>query len=410
MPLLERFSAARVVLEGVPYCFLGDRLPFYEYLVRNGDAAARFKPPACAACRLDGNCAGYPVQYRAYALARGPRAFIPDRPLEVMLEAEARCQFSCHYCFNQNTFASGAPARRGMVPGLSAAAVRDIADQLAAWGVPRLRFTGGEPLLRGDLPELMDHARSKELAVWVNTNGYGLGDPARARALCSRADNVLVSLRGWDAVSDEAESGCPGSFETSVTAARALRAAGVKTLRVGICATSAVVNNLDRVFRVVDSLQADRVEFYRPVQVKGKAPEASDLRLLVNKLLDRRLAGGSAAHIANPLPFCFYEEDKVNAVALGSVLAEGNNRFVVDPRGFCKPGYYMDVDLGDSRDLRAAWDSPFSRSVRSGELLPQACGGCFYAGKCRGGSRHAAWLNSGDFKAPDPLSRAGRML
>ena len=91
---------------------------------------------------------------------------------------------------------------------------------------------------------------------------------------------------------------------------------------------------------------------------------------------------------------------------LNLVLGEGNARFAVDPRGFCKPAYYMDENLGDCRDLRAAWASPLLRSVRALEFLPESCSGCFYAGKCRGGSRHAARLACGDWRAPDPLSRA----
>lgn len=405
--LLSAFGGVRLSLAGFPYCFLGENLIRSEYLVRNRETPGAFKAASCSRCAFAGRCAGFPSDYRDFIADRGAELAVPDRPIEVMVEVEARCQFGCRYCFNQNTFAPGS-ARPGKhaSSGLSQAAVKGIVDQLAAWGVPRMRFTGGEPLLRTDLAELMDYAVERGVAVWINTNGYQLRDRGLAKAVCRRADNVLVSLRGWDAESDAAESRHPGSFEASCAGARALRAAGLKTLRVGVCATRSVIRNLDRVCETVKALGADRLEFYRPVAVDGKAPEAdaADLKILVDKLTDYRRAGELNAYIANPLPFCFYDADKVSEVSLGAVLGEGNSRFAVDPRGFCKPGYYMNVNMGSCGDLRAAWASPFSRAIRGQELLPERCAGCFYAGKCRGGSRHAAWQAFGDHRAPDPLA------
>ncbi len=409
--LLAAAAEARIRLTGVPFCLLGENLLRNEYLLENSDDSGRFKAPFCAGCSYAGRCAGFPEDYRAEILA-GPCRAIPDKPIEVMVEAEARCSYSCSYCFNRNTFAPGRGAGVAALPQLSAAAIKDIIRQLAAWDVPRMRFTGGEPLLRDDLPELLSAARESGVRAWINTNGHGLGDAERAGELCAFTDNVLVSLRGWDAASDASESGVKDSFEQSCGAARALRAAGLRTLRLGICATGRLIRNLDTLGEVLKGLSPDRVEFYRPVPSAGGKEEASrgELRALTDKLLAWRSAGELNAYIANPLPFCFYDEDKVSRVALGAVLGEGNARFAVDPRGFCKPAYYMDVNLGDCGDLQAAWATPFSRSVRALEFLPESCAGCFYAGKCRGGSRHAARLASGDWRAPDPLSRAAAEL
>lgn len=410
-PALASFSRLRLRLCGFPYCFLGGNIVRREYLVSNREKRGVFKATFCRGCRFDRVCAGFPEAYRGYVAGRGGSLAIPDRPVEVMIEVEARCQFSCHYCFNQNTFAAGnTPSDRNGVAGLPGAAVRQIVDQLAAWGVPRLRFTGGEPLMREDLPGLIDYALGKGVAVWINTNGYRLSGRGQAKQLCGRVENILISLRGWDAESDSRESHAAGSFEASCAAARALRAGGLKTLRIGVCATRNIIRNIDRVCEVVKGLGADRLEFYRPVVIRGKEQEldASDLKVLVDKLEAYQLAGDVNAYIANPLPFCFYDADKVSRVSLGAVLGEGNSRFAVDPRGFCKPGYYMDVNMGDCRDLRAAWDGPFSRAIRGQEFLPERCAGCFYAGKCRGGSRHAAWRAYGDYHAPDPLATFNR--
>jgi len=411
--VLASFAGMRLRLCGFPYCLLRENILRYEYLVANRETPGTFKPPFCSGCRFDRRCAGFPPAYKDSLLICGGKLAIPDRPVEILIEAETRCQFNCHFCFNQNTFApDNTPAARNLMPALSGDAVKNIIDQISQWGVPKARFTGGEPLLRRDLLPLMDYAVDKGVGVWINTNGYQLRDQRLVRSVCARAENILISLRGWDSDSDYGESHIRGSFELSCEAARALRASGLKTLRIGICATKSIIRNLDRLYEVVKGLAADRLEFYRPVVLHGKEHEldAADLKILVDKLLDYQQAGDVNAYIANPLPFCFYEADKVNRVSLGAILGEGNNRFAVDPRGFCKPIYYMDVNMGDCRDLRAAWDSPFSRAIRNQELLPERCADCFYIGKCRGGSRHAARQAFGDYRAPDPLATFNTVL
>ena len=406
--VLGSFGETRLRLRNFPYCLLRENFFRYEYAVSNRSESGTVKPPLCSACKFTSGCAGLPTAYAALP-QDGPAgiAAIPDRPLEIMIEVEPRCQMSCRLCFNQGTFAPDrSSAAQARLPTLTAGAIRGILDQMSGWGVPQVRFTGGEPLLRPDLAELMDYARERDIRVWVNTNGYSLQARPQAQALCARTDNVLLSLRGWDEQSDSGQSQVRDSFESTCAAARTLRACGLKTLRIGTYLTNTLIENIDKMRDVVAGLQAQRWELYRPVAFSGRAPEvdAEHLRALVDRLLDYRRTGAVNAFIANPLPFCFYDAERVSRVSLGAIMGEGNNRFVVDPRGFCKPIYYMDVDLGDSRDLRAAWDSPFSRAVRNLELLPSGCAGCFYMGKCRGGSRHAARQAFGDYRAPDPLA------
>jgi MoaA/NifB/PqqE/SkfB family radical SAM enzyme len=406
--ILASFAGTRLRLNGFPYCFLGKDLLRHEYMVANGGRRpGAFKASFCSVCVFNPRCTGFPAAYSGCAEIRSGNMAIPDRPVEVLIEVETGCQFDCHFCFNQNTFApENTPAARRRVPSLGTGTIKNIFDQMAEWGVRRARFTGGEPLLRGDLLPLMDYACEKGISVWLNTNGYRLCDPKLAGSVSARADNILLSLRGWDPESDCAESHVRDSFQAACAAARALRASGLKTLRIGTCATKSVIENLDLLYEVVKSLAANRWEFYRPVAIRGREPEidAGDLKVLVDRLLDYQRAGDVDAYIANPLPFCFYDAEKVNMVSLGAILGEGNNRFIVDPSGACRPGYYMDVVTGESRDLRAAWDGPFSRAIRNLELLPSGCAGCFYAGKCRGGSRHAAKQAFGDYRAPDPLA------
>ena len=95
----------------------------------------------------------------------------------VLLEVTARCDLRCRFCFARG----GGPAEDPPAEELKAA-IRDIAEKCAG---PLLQFSGGEPTLRDDLPELVRCAKEAGCGyTQVNTNGLRLArDPAYARAL-----------------------------------------------------------------------------------------------------------------------------------------------------------------------------------------------------------------------------------
>ena len=77
---------------------------------------------------------------------------------------------------------------------------------------------------------------------------------------------------------------------------------------------------------------------------------------------------------------------------------------VVDPRGFVKPHYFNNKNLGDLKDIMSAWDHEYMKKIRNLEFLPFGCRECSYKFKCRGGSRYEANLKYGSYRAPDPLA------
>ena len=88
-----------------------------------------------------------------------PRKQWPAVPNEVVIEVTSSCNLACSMCFHKNSFARDG---RRSARELPAAHIKEIIDSAASAGVPRIRFTGGEPLLRGDLLELIAHARARD--------------------------------------------------------------------------------------------------------------------------------------------------------------------------------------------------------------------------------------------------------
>jgi MoaA/NifB/PqqE/SkfB family radical SAM enzyme len=102
-----------------------------------------------------------------------------------------RCNNNCAHCYN---------ARPRQQPELSTGSGKHILDRLWEIGIPHIVFTGGEPTLRPDLPELIAMPKSNGQITGINTNGRRLKDPA----LCSagrrragpRADHARIARPG----------------------------------------------------------------------------------------------------------------------------------------------------------------------------------------------------------------------
>src|SRR4030042_4273367 len=102
------------------------------------------------------------VRGTAYILRRlGGRAL----PLAVVLATTYRCQCHCSHCY-------AAANERENVDGMSTAETRVLIDELRAVGAIHLNITGGEPLLREDILDLVAHAHASGLIPPIPTNGY----------------------------------------------------------------------------------------------------------------------------------------------------------------------------------------------------------------------------------------------
>jgi len=92
---------------------------------------------------------------------------------------------------------------------------------------------------------------------------------------------------------------------------------------------------------------------------------------------------------------------KVKSIALGAKYDDGHARIIISPEGYAKPSYFIDENLGT--DILESWNNPLMKDIRALKLVPDQCKECSFLKLCKGGSRFAAKLHSGDFKARDPL-------
>jgi MoaA/NifB/PqqE/SkfB family radical SAM enzyme len=213
-----------------------------------------------------------------------------NRPLIVGWAITDQCNRKCDYCALWQR-----PNR-----DLATDAVFGIVDALAAAGALRISFTGGEPLLRKDMGEIIRHVREKGIATRLNTNGSLVKEKI---STLNGLDMLTLSLEGPEALHDAIRG--PGSFREVREAMRAARDQGVRT---GL-ATTLTATNLGAVDFILDTAREAgcRVMFQpaTPLRLGGRTknnltPPVVPYREVITGLIARKRAGDPA--IANSLP------------------------------------------------------------------------------------------------------------
>ena len=114
----------------------------------------------------------------------------PSAPYRMDLALTYRCNNDCAHCYN---------ARARDFGELDTQAWFDILDRLWDQAIPHVVFTGGEPTLREDLPDLIAHAESNGQITGLNTNGRRLSDRRYAETLVQAGlDHVQITLESHD--------------------------------------------------------------------------------------------------------------------------------------------------------------------------------------------------------------------
>jgi SynChlorMet cassette radical SAM/SPASM protein ScmE len=145
---------------------------------------------------------------------------VPVSPRNVHMLVTSKCNLACRHCSIYGD---------GPIEGdLTLDQWRDIIRRLAEWKVFKLTISGGEPLVREDMPEIIAAILSHPLRFSLNTNAMLVTDEI-ARTLAGaapRLESVMVSLDGAEPETHDAQR-APGAFDAMAEGVDRLRRAGV---------------------------------------------------------------------------------------------------------------------------------------------------------------------------------------
>lgn len=392
--LLDQEEFFGVWLKRIPFCVLSPNA--HDHILKLKKEKGE-KIKECQRCKFFQDCCGFP---RGYLEKYGIKEIkpIPDILDEVMIELEPHCNFQCQFCFNKLSFAEkGRDMKR-----LSFDYVKRITDSIKKVGIKTVRFTGGEPLLYPGIIKLMQYAKKKKLEVRLNTNG-SLVNLKMAKELSGVVDNILIPIESWSNLKEEKITGHKNALKKKVEAVKFLKNAGISVVRIGTVATKDNIKNFSKIYSLIRKLSVDEWELYRPVLADSKLTRY-DMENLMAKIKRARKKSVFPISLANAVPFCAVKNpNEINSISSGALYDEGHRRLVIDARGFVKPHYFMNKNIGDPLDILSAWNHAFMKKMRSLKFLPKVCKKCNFKNKCRGGSRHSAYLTSGRYNNSDPL-------
>ena len=335
-------------------------------------------------------------------------------PRIVAWEITRSCNLACAHC--------RAAAQCEPYPGeLSLAECKRVVDDIASITDPILILTGGEPLMRPDIWDIIDYAREKGLHPVIGTNGTLVDDECARRIAEHGIPRVSVSLDFPTAEGQDAFRGKDGAFDETLEGMRNLRAHGVG---VQVNTTITKMNN-HLVQDMHDLALAEGAEAFHPFLLvpTGRGEDLVDVELTPEEY-EEVLTWAYHCQKASPLHFkptdapqyyriirqlCAREGRAVTPETYGMEAMTrgclGGITFAfISHVGDVQPCGYFDMQLGNVLEtpFSEIWtNSPVFTDLRDYSRLKGKCGACEYKRVC-GGCRARALAATGDYLAEEP--------
>lgn len=295
-------------------------------------------------------------------------------PREVHLEVTLHCNLKCFHCYLECNNNELKPDE------LSTAEVAEVLDQLFEMGVYYVTFSGGEPLYRPDIFEIMSHAKERGLFFGLMTNGTLITDSVADRIKSLGTVGVDVSLYGATPATHERVTGVPGSFNKAVLAMKLLRE---RKVRVGVKTVMMKCNVKEH--KGIESIARELGASFRPDPIvfpKVSQPDsATNLRMDDEQL--RKLISERDWIPANT-------EQTVTDLRAHLICGAGRTRCAISPQGEVFPCAVWRIPLGNLRQqtFQDIWHGDAAKGIRAIEISDmQVCASCelvSYCARCPG--------------------------
>ncbi|MDD5260753.1 MAG: pyrroloquinoline quinone biosynthesis protein PqqE [Methylacidiphilales bacterium] len=324
-----------------------------------------------------------------------------ERPYALLAELTYRCPLHCPYCSNPAQYPDGQE--------LSTGEWKRVFAEAGALGVLQLGLSGGEPLGRKDLAELIRAARNFGIYTNLITSAIGL-TAARARELQDAGlDSVQISFQADEPALANAIAGSK-AHDSKLNAVQSIREAGLP-LSLNVVLHRANIGRLAEIIRFAESLGAVRLELAN-VQYYGWGKLNQPQLLPAHRQVQEAIEVGRAAkaRLAGKMDIFYvlpdYYEDRPKPCMQGW----GRRYLTVNPMGQVLPCPNASSIAGLSFDnvreqsLAAIWNESASfNRFRGTEWMPLPCRECPQREIDYGGCRCQAALLVGDPAATDPV-------
>jgi PqqA peptide cyclase len=331
-----------------------------------------------------------------------PKGANIDPPLALLAELTHRCPLRCPYCSNPLEL-----ARAGAE--LDTETWRRVLEEAAALGVLQVHFSGGEPLVRRDLVELVGHAAKAGLYVNLITSGIRLDAERLARLVAAGLEHVQLSLQDSDPATGDRIAGLAGVQQAKREVAALVGSTGLP-LTVNAVVHRQNLEHLEDLIDLAVTLGADRLEVAH-VQYYGWALTNRAALLPSRQQLDKATATVEAARarLAGRLVIDYVVPDYY-AHRPKSCMGGWGRRFLnVTPAGKVLPCHAAETlsglhfpNVAESSLAEIWYHSPAFACFRGTAWMAEPCRSCERREIDWGGCRCQAFALTGDAARTDP--------
>jgi radical SAM protein with 4Fe4S-binding SPASM domain len=309
------------------------------------------------------------------------KSTLPQAPYRMDLAITYHCNNNCSHCYN---------ARARNHPELTTEEWKKILNQLWELGIPHIIFTGGEPTLRKDLPELIAYAESLGQITGINTNGRNLKEPAYVQKLVEAGlDHVQITIESNEPAIHDQMQGVEGAWQDTVMGIKNVVASSLYLMT----NTTMLTLNKETIPATIDFLAEIGVPTIGLNSLihagKGKENQNGLSHEEINTLLEvakeKTAQTGQRLIWYTPTQYCHFNPILHGVGAKGCSAAKYN--MCIEPNGDVIPcqSYYAALGNIQTSAWKEIWHHPLCEAIRNHNLIPDACHQCNLLDECGGG-------------------------
>lgn len=305
----------------------------------------------------------------------------PSAPYRMDLALTYRCNDDCAHCYN---------ARPRNYPELDTEEWYKIIDRVWEIGIPHIVFTGGEPTLRSDLPELIDHAERNGQITGLNTNARRLSDNDFVKQLVDAGlDHIQITVESHDPSIHDQMVRAKGAWRQTIAGLR------------NVLDTPLYVMTNTTMLQPNSRFLGDTLDFLASLGVPtiglnaliysghgrsvGTGLKEAELAPLLDLAREKTSRHGQRLIWYTPTQYCHFDPMQLELGVKSCTAALYN--MCIEPDGGVIPcqSYYHQLGnfLHDSWD--SIWNHNLSKTLRERDYIPAKCRDCTLLSECGGG-------------------------
>ncbi len=332
----------------------------------------------------------------------------------VAWEVTRTCNLHCIHC--------RAAAVDKPYPGeLTTQECLSVIDQITAFARPIIIVTGGEPLLRPDVFDIVKYGTDKGLRMVMAPNGTLLTEDVARRLKACGVQRISISIDGASAEVHDDFRQMPGAFEGSMRGIRAANAVGLD-FQINSSITARNLGEIPKILDLAVKLGAKGLHIFmlvptgRGENLKGVEISPEQYEQALNWFYEQR--DKVPFHLKATCAPQYYRILRQRAEAEGKKVTpedyglDAVTRGCLGGQSFCfishvgqlQPCGYLELDCGNVRreGFERAWkESPIFKQLRDPKCYKGKCGICKYLRVC-GGCRARAYAKTGDYLGEEP--------